>query len=314
MESAVGVFRAAEEEHLPLDIITDADVADQAFLAQYKLLVLPNAACLSDKAVASIRKFVAKGGGLVAMQESSLYDDLGYKRKDFALGDLFGAGFEGVDDHTGRWPDFGNSCVVRFSPNQITDDPVVKSNFQIALDNLDFIGMTTQVKPKEGAQAVVTRTRDNENVPFLLLSDHKGRVAYFAADVGQSYYTTPYQYERRLIANTLRWAAAAKPTVKVTAPMCVQSTFYEQDGGKRTIVHLLNEINTTTDRALPEGNVSLREEIVPLADIKVAFSDPAIKRVHLEPEHQDLAISRTADGVEVTVPKLALHSMVVAER
>jgi hypothetical protein len=142
----------------------------------------------------------------------------------------------------------------------------------------------------------------------------KGKVAYFAADIGQSYFTSPYQYERKLMGNAMRWAASDAPTVKVTAPMCVQSTFYQQDNGKRTIVHLLNEIDTTTNRALPEGAPSMREEIVPIADIKVEFRDTSITRVHLEPESQDLPIKKTADGVEVTVPKLMLHSMVIAER
>lgn len=234
---------------------------------------------------------------------------------------MFGATFEAVDDHTGRWPDFGNSCVVTFTGHQITDDPVVKTNYQILLDHLDFIGMTTRVKASPDAQVIVNRSRDKETVPFLMLSEHgKGKVAYFAADIGQSYYTTPYQYERKLITNAIEWAAKDVSPVRVIAPMCVQATFYQQpfDGaqgdGKRTVVHLLNELNTTTDRALPEGNVSLREEIVPLADIRVLFRDASIRRVHLEPEAQDLPITRTDEGVQVTVPKLGLHSMVVAER
>ena len=100
---------------------------------------------------------------------------------------------------------------------------------------------------------------------------------------------------------------SAKPPVAVTAPMCVQSTFYQQENGKRTIVHLLNEINSTSNRALPVGSPPMREEIVPLSDIEVLFRDSSITRVHLEPEAQDLPIRKTSDGVEVTVPKLGLH-------
>ena len=78
--------------------------------------------------------------------------------------------------------------------------------------------------------------------------------------------------------------------------------FYQQENGKRTIVHLLNEINSTSNRALPVGNPSMREEIVPLSGIKVLFHDSSITRVHLEPEAQDLPISKTSEGLEVTVP------------
>ena len=49
MESAVGVFRAMMEDHLPLDIIIEPDVEDAKTLGQYKVLILPNAACLSGR-------------------------------------------------------------------------------------------------------------------------------------------------------------------------------------------------------------------------------------------------------------------------
>ena len=45
---------------------------------------------MADDQVASIKRFVEKGGGLVATGESSLYNKLGNKRDDYALGDLFG--------------------------------------------------------------------------------------------------------------------------------------------------------------------------------------------------------------------------------
>jgi hypothetical protein len=76
---------------------------------------------------------------------------------------------------------------------------------------------------------------------------------------------------------------------------------------------LLNEINTSGGRALPEGNSSMREEVVPLQGIKLILNIQGIKRVHLEPERQNLKFKKTAAGIEVIVPTLKLHSMVVIE-
>ena len=311
MESAVGVFRAAQEEHLPLDMITEQDVEDGDRLNLYKVLILPNTACISEKGLESIRKFVQNGGGLVAMQESSLYDEFANKRTDFGLADLFKASFVSVDDHSARWPNYKEATEVRVTPHEITNDPVLDQNRKCGTDFLDFLGWATVVNAQTGAEVVATR---DEN-PFLVLSAHgAGRVGYFAADIGQSYFQYPYQYERKLIANAINWAAGdSQVPVRVTAPMCVQATFYEQNNGQRKVVHLLNEINTTGSRAIPEGNSSMREEVVPIAGIKVAFTDKGIKRIHLEPEGLDLPMQTTADGVEVTVPQLNLHSLVVAE-
>jgi hypothetical protein len=58
---------------------------------QFSALVLPNLGAMSDAQVASLRQFVAHGGGLLATGESSLFNEWGDPRPDFALADLFGA-------------------------------------------------------------------------------------------------------------------------------------------------------------------------------------------------------------------------------
>jgi uncharacterized membrane protein len=330
IESCLGVYRTALEAHLPLDFVSDRMVEQGRPLETYKVLVLPDAACLSESAAESIRAFVKRGGGLVVTQTSSLLDERGAKRKNFALADVFGVDYEKTVDHTARWPNFSNTCYVRFEDHKITNDPIIRRTFQRWHDGVDFIGWTTQVKPRASAQVIARyvpsrsinqynpeRSRDDEKgYPFLVLSKYgKGRVAYFAAAIDQSYFVTPYQYERPLIANAIRWAAGDNPPlVEVEAPMCVQATHYTQNEGKRLVVHLVNEINTTANRALPESNPSLREEVIPLAGIRVTLRDPAFRSVHLEPGHLELPIQRTERGLEVTVPELRLHSMVVAER
>ena len=88
-------FRVGVEEHLPVTVINDWNLnADD--LAPYKVLVLPNDACLSDAQAEAVRQFVRNGGGLVASNDTSLFDELGNPRKDFALADVFGAHYQGV--------------------------------------------------------------------------------------------------------------------------------------------------------------------------------------------------------------------------
>ena len=316
MESAVGVFRAAMEDHLPLDVVTEADVEDRASLARYRVLILPNAACLSEAALGTVRQFVRDGGGLVALQESSLCDEFGSRRSDFGLAEIFGASFVGTKDFSARWPNYPAVTEITLAAHEVTSDPVVRGNYRYRSDRLNYIGWAADVRLQGGAKTVATRLADPAAVPFLILAEPgKGRSAYFAADLGQAYFIAPYQYQRRLITRAIRWAAGgAAPPVAVEAPMCVQTAFYEQEGGRRQVVHLLNELNTSADRALPENNSSMREEIVPIAGIRVRFADMTLSRARLEPEHLDLPVRRSEAGLEVTVPQLGLHSLVVAER
>jgi hypothetical protein len=62
------------------------------------VLVLPNLASMSNLQVESVRRFVGKGGSLVATDETSLYDEYGDRRADFALGDILGAKYMGKRD------------------------------------------------------------------------------------------------------------------------------------------------------------------------------------------------------------------------
>ena len=270
MESAVGVFRALMEDHLPLDILIEPDVEDAAALAQYKVLILPNAACLSSKALATVRAYVKAGGGLVAMHESSLCNEFGDRRADFGLADVYGAHFKGTEDFSARWPNYPKWTEIYVgikSPDlhMITDDPVIRANYRRGSDRLQYIGWMTNVEVTTGAVKLGRRLSVPTEWPFMVLNQPgDGRSVYFAEDIGQAYFIAPYQYQRRMISNAVRWAAGPnQPPIRVSAPLCVQAAFYQQNGGKRTIVHLLNEVNTSANRAFPENNPSQREEICP---------------------------------------------------
>jgi hypothetical protein len=131
-----------------------------------------------------------------------------------------------------------------------------------------------------------------------------------------AYYEAGYPYERMLLVNAVRWSAGAAPEVRVVAPMCVQAEYLTQQAGgtRRTIVHLLNDINTTTGHgSQEEKNYAIREELVSLSGLKVVFSGPPPSRVFCIPGNQQLAGSQTAEGWSVDLPPLALHSAVVAE-
>ena len=91
--------------------------------AGFSVLVLPNVGALSDAQAASIRRFVAHGGALIATGVSSLYDEWGGTRPDFALAGLFGAHATGPD--SGRRAricsrsveemELGSAAALRFS-------------------------------------------------------------------------------------------------------------------------------------------------------------------------------------------------------
>lgn len=72
--------------YLPVHI-DDLDQQDQ----NLKLLILPNVAAMSEAQCDAVRGFVDGGGSLFATGDTSLYDEWGDPRPDFALAELFAA-------------------------------------------------------------------------------------------------------------------------------------------------------------------------------------------------------------------------------
>jgi beta-galactosidase GanA len=62
------------EHSIPFEMIND-QLLDEEHLHGFKLLILPNIAALSDEQCRHLKKFVEKGGSLVATYETSLYNE-----------------------------------------------------------------------------------------------------------------------------------------------------------------------------------------------------------------------------------------------
>jgi Trehalose utilisation len=318
MESAVGVFRAMMEDHLPLDVIIEPDLERYETLKQYKVLILPNAACLSDRMNENITRFVKEGGGLVALHEASVANEFGDVRKDFGLAGVMGVHFKGTSDHSARWPNYPNWVQVALNilkpEHPIVDHPQMRSNIRGG-DRVEYIGWMTNVELATGTQQVGRRLTAPTEWPFIAVNEaNPGRSVYFACDLGQAYFIAPYHYQGRLLTNAIRWAAKESlPPFEVEVPMAVQAAFYTQNGGKRHIVHLLNELNSSANRALPINNPSMRMEVIPIHDVKITTKGFRPSKAFVVPGNQTLKVTPAGNGAEVTVPRLGTHAMVVFE-
>src|SRR5205085_11909465 len=86
-QSAMLVEQALIQSKTPFDIIFDAQLAN---LSKYRALILPDQECLSDEQIELIRKYVQSGGGLVATEQTSMFDNWRRRRKTFGLRGVFG--------------------------------------------------------------------------------------------------------------------------------------------------------------------------------------------------------------------------------
>jgi len=333
LANVFGTFRTTLEEHLPTTVINDWNLT-AGELKKYAVLLLPNAASLDEKQVKALDEYVRAGGGLVASLDTSLFDEYGDPRAKFALGELLGVEYQGLPTAAAAKTDLDVNFARGIGPDywemrknvfdlQLADSWLNAGKLKeyVGTEPVTFKGPAVRVKPLAGTQTLATlRVKDDpkaEPFPAVVSRTHgKGRVVYLSAGLDAGYYLYAYPYQRCLLANAIRWAANdVKQPVTVTAPMCVQSTVMRQDkdGKQRLIVHLFNDVNTTGGKALPVDDVPLREETLPIHDIRVTFrKGTKLGAIRLQPDGVELKAMETVDGITVVVPKLTVHAMVVA--
>ena len=343
MANVFGAFRATVEEHLPVNVINDWNL-NAADLARYKVLILPNTASLDDAQLSAIEQFVKNGGGLVASLDTSLFDEFGDPRANFGLAKVFGVEYRGLpvlpsppgkgvggdaakDDIDVNFaksigPDYWEKRKNIFDFKQDTASFLNQGKMKtyVGAESVTFKGAAVKVAVKSPDAKVLgklrARTAGAAEMPGVVTNTYgKGKVVYLPAGFDSAYYLYSYPYQRLVLRHAIDWAASALPPMTVEAPMCVHATLMRQSkDGERLIVHLFNDLNTTAHHAFPNDDVPLREEVVPIRDISITFgSHYRIRRVRQEPEGKELDVRKAATGVSVTVPRLDVHSMVVAE-
>ena len=336
VKGVYGAYQAMLERHLPVSLVTDRELK-RGVLEDHKVLFLPNCAAMSDAELDTVRRFVREGGGLVATYETSLYDENAQPRKSFGLADLLHAtkvgAFDNLNMRSGWNPRAVHHAHLFFGEgHRWSNDSVVRQTLSLRSvtqpegtlnRHVPLHCRMLQVKPTAGAPSPLrlTTAHYDKKTSQLLRTNHcaviestygKGRVVYVPFDVSWSFFRYGHEYLGRLMELALRDVATEPPPVEVEAPTVVQAMTHLQKD--RVIVHLLNDVSSTgRSQNVVAESLYVRRETLPIHDIRVTFHDPALTRFFLVPGKTPLTVTKTDEGSTVTVPKLDLHCMVVAE-
>jgi hypothetical protein len=277
-----GFMQALIRARIPyLPVHADHIERDSANLAA---LILPNLGAMSDAQCAAVRRFVEKGGGLLASGASSLYDEQGESRGDFALAELFGA-------HAGSRVDAASSARARhtylrlhpelrarvWGPKAGDEPPPAGERHPVlkGFDETDIIPYGGVLEPsRTDPEAAVPLTfvpefpiyppetawmrEPKTAIPGLVL---KGRAAYLAADLDRRFAHENLPDHGDLLANVVRWLAGDRIPLSVEGRGLIDFNLYTQPG--RLILHAVNLTSAATWRApihelIPIGPLSVK--------------------------------------------------------
>jgi hypothetical protein len=100
------------QDKIPFDVIFDQQMNN---LDRYKVVVLADQECISDRQAQLLRDYVNRGGSLVVTEHTSLFNEWRQRRPDFALADL-------IKVKAPAW-------INRSMPEKLLEGPAVKSEF-----------------------------------------------------------------------------------------------------------------------------------------------------------------------------------------
>jgi hypothetical protein len=264
-----------------------------------EVLVLPDIAAMSDRECAGIRRFVERGGHLVATGRTSLYDESGQPRRDYALGDLLG-----VRRSLERKPSIAEDLLraretvhsylrLPATPQLLREGPVAGSRPSGAgrghaalagfdqTDILAFGSVLDGLAATGGAQVLLTyvppfpiyppetawmRT-PHTNIPALIIrtTSQGSRVAFVAADLDRRFARDNLPDHGDLLANLVRWASGGAIPLTVNGKGFIDCHLYRQPG--RMILHLINltgsGVRGPVHELIPVGPLTVRVKLDP---------------------------------------------------
>jgi hypothetical protein len=347
-----GWARVLQDRHIPYDVVLDTDL-NREILSSYRVLILANAAALSDGQTQTIREFVRSGGTLISDYQTSLFDETGERRSDFALSDVIGGHY--VKLRPPRWSWYLESAsrvpASYFSSQLLARTAEGRENQFVA-----------EIEPIGGTQTLAWYQSGTSRIPALVFNAYgRGRSLYFAGypgsrtffrrqvqnrpdlETGFTYndYSSPFYLQ--LLSDTLV-NVLPDPYLVTDAPpeILVNGLRLSDSGTGKLCIHVLNALGSRPANGTVLKTVSGDDPFtgfpyppdvtppkwskkkgypVPFPDysqpITIKIKDSAFKGGQLlspdYPQAQPVKLSRDGNYTVVTIPGLKRYAIIVLD-
>jgi hypothetical protein len=301
---AEAVHEALIAKHIQYDIIRlDRDNS------AYKCIVLAEQTALSDAEVEKLRAYVQAGGKLVAAGNSSLFDETGAQRANFALADVFGL-------------DYAGAVPADFIYLQLSN-ATLKSAVTPQVILIDQAGVATTLKSGRQLGAMAEPEARRTDATTVLWGDapphwahaHPGLVENNFGRGTSRYLAFPPKCDGlpnlwiKHLVGVLVAEAVSEPLLTTNAGPGIEITLNRQQG--RLVLHLCNLY------AGDPARLSIGDDLPMASGIEVTLN---LARLGLSGERSVYAAPSTpvehaasAGQLTIKVPAFAIHAVIAVE-
>lgn len=299
-----GAERILTENHISWEFIPDLEFNHER-IKNLKVLLLPNAACISEKHMDIIREYVSAGGGIVASYKTSLFDENGKGRADFGLADLFGCSWSGIERDTSA------DCYQKIQREHPLLENMEAENTELLMNEGRTL-LCQEISDENERQKVCTYVPKIENqppefawiksmdtvYPTVMTSRYgKGKVVYFSNQADKLCYTNGHEDFLNLYKNAIDWVKKDNLRLYTNAPSSVHITWMECPG--RPKEKIISFVNVTAGSGRPI------QEIIPVHNITTKlYSAGNLKNYDIWKGGKEIEVKQTSDGLMIRIPKL----------
>jgi len=333
-----GIVQSLIRARIPY-IPVHADHIDRE-AAGLSLLILPDLGVMTDSQVAGMRRFVIGGGGLIATGESSLYNEWGDRRQDYALSDLFGAhAIEKSlsDSANAKRKNLSDTyhTYLRLIPELLknedgpagTGEPDATGKRHTVFKGFDetdiisFGGVLEKVRIDGGAEVLLTfipefpiyppetawMREPKTNIPGLILNKIPGygNIAFMPADIDRQFGRYNLPDHGNILANLVRWAAKDNIPLSVECAGLIDCNIYQKDDS--LILHIVNLTSAGTWRQPVD-------EYIPVGPVKISVRLPkGVNAWNLRQlvSSQKIGFTNKNDWTEFVINSISDHEVIV---
>ncbi len=314
-DHTLGFYQALIEARIPFEMVHDR-LLDREHIAQFRTLILPNIAALSDSQCQQIHDFVHDGGSIVATFETSLYDEWGVRRKDFGLGPLFGVNYAGkvqgpmLNSYLTLCKESGENAYHPLLAGIEDATRIVNAVYQVEVTPLRDSFSPLEIVPSYPdlpMEAVFPPPANTHNRGVFLTTLGRARVVYFPGDIDRTFWEVLDVDHGCLLRNATLWATDEIAPVIVDGPGVLDVSIWEQRNSMT--VHLVN----LTNPMMMKGPI---REVTPIGQQRLRIKIPderRVKRAKLLVAGNELPFRREQSSILLDVPSIAIHEVVALD-
>ena len=296
MESFSGGYEALLRNSTPFDVIDEEEIEKEK-IDKYSLILLPNVACMSKKCGEALKNFVEKGGKLIASFETSLYDEVGKRRENFLLSEVFGASYKG-------WRGISEWDLIKLSEKYKRDLKIKRLNlpsptYQLKVEGQDSETMALYYEKMESRYSPFPKI--SLDPAIILHKFGKGACLYLAGNFAGSY----WQYRFKDYLTILGSLNKEKKVILENLPSSVEIIIRKHPSLPQMMVSL---INYTGEMERPIKKIVVFKDIK--VKVKVNFEPKTIRALSLK---KNLSFEKENDYICIFLPKLTHRETILFE-